>query len=176
MDRQDGLVTERPAVLLLKHLAEVWPPGETFVPTVSLLKLLVSAHPDVWGAEGPLGKSLTAHRFGRMLAQSYLVNSTRPNSDGPRGYTSSGLSRAWGRMNLPLPKQAAEAAQAAEVAQSGPVQPVQPLQPVQPEGTGATGGTEGAYPKCEVCGHDLWAPQSQAAGICARCAQAKAAS
>ena len=54
MDRQDGLVTERPAVLLLKHLAELWPPDKTFMPTVSLLKLLVSAHPDVWGSEGPL--------------------------------------------------------------------------------------------------------------------------
>ncbi len=107
-----------------------------------------------------------------MLAQSYLVNSTRPNSDGPRGYTSSGLSRAWGRMNLPLPKQAAQAAQAAQVAQSGPVQPVQPLRPVHPEGVDAQAEPGDESPAvadgrhgCNRC----QAPVPRRGGMCRRC-------
>ncbi len=103
MDREDGMVRDRPAVLLLKHLHELWPDGETFVPTSSFLAALVNRHPDEWGIGSPFGKSLTAQRLGRMLASSYGINSTRLDRAGPRGYTRAALLPVWRRMGVVAP-------------------------------------------------------------------------
>jgi len=39
MDREDGLVKEKPAVILLSHIHEVWPDNTPFVPTSELIDL-----------------------------------------------------------------------------------------------------------------------------------------
>ena len=100
MDKEDGLVRDRPAVLLLHHLLAVWPEEAVFMPTSSLLEMLISRYPDAWGVASPYGKPLTAQRFGRMLATAYKLNSTRQANDGPRGYTRAALDQIWRRMRL----------------------------------------------------------------------------
>lgn len=160
-DREDGMLRDRPAVVLLKHLHQEWPEGELFVPTSVLIAELITRYPDEWGISSPFGKPLTAQRLGRMLTTAYRVNSTRQKKDEPRGYSRASFARAWHSMGIEKPQKQ---------------EPDPSLQTGGTGATGATGGTEGAHPKCRVCGHDLWAPQSQAEGICARCAQAKATS
>jgi hypothetical protein len=99
MDRDDGMIRERPAVVLLKHMHQLWP-EETFYPTTSVVRDLANAHPDEWGDGSPFGKPVTAQRLGRMLASSYGVNSTRLDRDGPRGYTRASLEPVWRRMGV----------------------------------------------------------------------------
>jgi hypothetical protein len=88
-DREEGLAVEKPAVLLLRHIVQLWPEGEQFWPTTRLVSELVAAHPDVWGAASSYGRDLTAQRLGRMLSSSYGIRSTREDStvkDSTRGY------------------------------------------------------------------------------------------
>ncbi|MDQ3455542.1 MAG: DUF3631 domain-containing protein, partial [Actinomycetota bacterium] len=140
MDREDGMLRERPAVTLLRQLYEVWPNDEPFTPTSTLLASLIAVHPDDWGPAGPFGKALTAQRLGRMLAQSYAINSTRQASTGPRGYARVRLATAWRRMGITKP-----AKQTGETGETG--------------SAGSTGATDTT---CQTCGRPLWAPQSQA--------------
>lgn len=103
-DREDGLVTTRPHILLLQNLAEVWPKKATFVATTELVDLLIQQHPEAWGAGSSYGKPLTIQRLGRMMAQHFKVNSGR--ADDPsrtRGYFLAALTPVWGRLGVPLP-------------------------------------------------------------------------
>lgn len=113
-DTEDGLTRERPAVVLLTDIAAVWPDGTDFLPTAELIGMLVRHNPDAWGTGSPFGKPLTAHRLGRMLSQSYRVNSERPHTQGPRGYVHSALVPVWSRMRTPLPPEADKAARPAK--------------------------------------------------------------
>lgn len=104
MDREDGLITTRPHVVLAQHLAEVWPTEEMFVPTTALVSMLVAAYPEMWGEESSYRKELTVQRFGRMLATSYKVNSHRqPDGDRARGYLASDLRSVWSSMGIGSP-------------------------------------------------------------------------
>lgn len=122
-DREDGMVRTRPAVALLTHMSEVWPTGEAFTSTADLVNALIFEYPDYWGESSPYGRALTAQRFGRMLATSYGINSTRIVRGGPRGYTYASLAPTWGRMGVAAP-----------------------VHPDPPQGTGASGadGSTGA--------------------------------
>ncbi len=139
MDREDGMVRDRPAVVLLKHLHELWHEGETFMSTTTLVSALVNTHPDDWGLGSPFGKPLTAQRFGKMLAGSYGINSTRLDRTGPRGYAFAALLPVWRRMGIVSPDR----------------HPA-PVATAPPEVTGASGasGSTGA-PDC-IC----WADKS----------------
>lgn len=103
-DREDGMVNERPHVVLLGHLAAVWPDEKTFAPTSDLVDALVAGYPSAWSAESPYGKDLTTQRFGRMLATGYKVNSARESNYGPRGYRLSALLPVWSRMGIDPPQ------------------------------------------------------------------------
>jgi hypothetical protein len=100
MDAEDGLVRQRPALALLRHLHELWPMGETFTPTATLIQSLVWEHPDDWGERSPFGKPLTAQRLGRMLATSYGVNSAASTGMVIGGYARAALDPAWRRMGF----------------------------------------------------------------------------
>ncbi|BAK36063.1 hypothetical protein MLP_30490 [Microlunatus phosphovorus NM-1] len=104
-DKEDGMVREAPHVLLLRHVMEVWPSGESFVPTPVLIDALARAHPDVWGDFSPFDKPLTMQRLGRMLTK-YKINSSRePGGERRRGYTRISVWSVAGRMRLhPLDK------------------------------------------------------------------------
>jgi len=134
MDKEDGMIRERPALLLLRHLHDLWPQGETFVPTSSLVDWLALEHPEEWGDGSPFGKPITAQRFGRMLATSYKVNSTRLDRDGARGYVRAALLGPWQAMGIEA------------VAQVAPVHTTLLKQ------TGASGANgETGTPLCSVC-------------------------
>jgi hypothetical protein len=113
-EREEGIVTERPAVVLLRHLHEVWADGETFVRTDDLIDRLVIAYPDVWGEMSTFGKRLTPQRLGRMLVTAYNVHSDRPDSNGPRGYLAATLRPAFLRFGLALSQRPDEPAEPAE--------------------------------------------------------------
>lgn len=105
MDREDGMLRDKPQITLLRHLLALWPDGATFVPTSDLIDSLVRSHPENWGEESPYGRALTAQRFGRMLAQAFGVNRTRLDRSGPRGYTFASLEPALRRLGLtPTPR------------------------------------------------------------------------
>jgi len=130
MDKEDGLIRERPAVLLLKHIREAWPAGEVFVATSDLRRDLIEQHPAVWDAESPYGKPLTAQRLGRMLAGAYKINSSRQSNTGPRGYLWVAFVTVWSRMGIDLGQEPAHTAELAELAQLEPEKPEKPDKPV----------------------------------------------
>ena len=139
MDREDGMIRTRPAVVLLAHLHELWPEGEPFVATADLIRDLALEHPDEWGDGSPVGKPVTAQRLGRMLATAYKVNTTRVDRNGPRGYAYAALLPAWRQMGIVDPDPA-----------PAPV-------PSTPSGeTGAIGATgETGARECTACGESL---------------------
>jgi hypothetical protein len=118
-ERDEGLVQQKPAIVLLQHIHHVWVDGETFVPTEELIDRLVAEYPEMWGSESPYGKRLTAQRLGRMLVSAYNLHSDRPNVPGPRGYLRLTLTSAFRRLGLD---------------HSG--EPVEPVEPVEPEAAG----------------------------------------
>jgi hypothetical protein len=134
MDREDGMLRDRPAVLLLSHLHEGWDADEPFLPTARLIDGLVREHPTDWGDASPLGKRLTAQRLGRMLATAYGINSTRLDRTGPRGYARAALLPIWYRMGV----------------RTDPRRPAPVHQP-PPRQTGATGATGAADGVCIDC-------------------------
>ena len=134
MDREDGLVTERPHVALLKHLAEVWPAGAVFVPTRQLVAALVDGWPDVWGRASGYGKDLTEQRLGRMLARAYKTNShQQPDPPRARGYRLADLAPLWERTGIPIPTRAVPTV---------PTDPTVPNHPNSSHGSNGSGGTE----------------------------------
>lgn len=114
--KEEGAVTERPHVVLMQHLAQVWEPGDTFTPTETLIDRLVDAHPETWGEMSAFGKRLTAQRLGRMLSGNYKIHTARLDRSGPRGYTLAALSTAFRRFGLTLPNKPAQLAQPVEPA------------------------------------------------------------
>lgn len=113
-DKEDGLITERPHMLLLRDLATVWPKGKSFVPTADLLDRLAFENPSAWGDDNKLGKALTAQRLGRMMTSGFRVNSARPHTQGPRGYVLADLREPMIRLGIAPPEEPDKAAQPAE--------------------------------------------------------------
>lgn len=101
-DKEDGMVIDKPAVVLLKHLAIIWG-DKAFVATRELVERLIAHDAEMWGEYSAFGKPLTAQRFGRMLATSYSINSTR-QGDSPRGYFRAKLLPVWRRMGITPPE------------------------------------------------------------------------
>jgi Protein of unknown function (DUF3631) len=159
MDKEDGLLREAPAAVLLRHIYEVWPDGTPFLATVDLIEKLVAEHPFVWGEEGPIGKRLTAQRLGRMLVAGYKINSSRETNYGPRGYPRTAFTRPWSRLRITLSDKPAQVAFPAEPAS-------------EPSSRkSATSATGGPYDTCQTpgCGRNLIQPASRQRGICESC-------
>ena len=159
MDREDGLVKDRPAVVLLKHLVEVWPAEAPFVPSNKLVNLLSDQFPEAWGPHSSYGKALTVHRFGRMLA-TFKINSSRETNYGPRGYVRSALLGVLSRVSETPRKETGSSGATGSSGSTEPVQPVQPLEPVLP-------GT--ANPPDCACGTPLMTLVQRQNGRCNRC-------
>ena len=75
MDKEDGLIQEKPAVVLLSHIYKLWTDNTRFLPTEMLIEMLINEHPTVWSAESSFGKALTGKRLGGMLAKGYKIHS-----------------------------------------------------------------------------------------------------
>lgn len=118
LEREEGIVEQRPHVILLAHIHKAWQPGEQFISTETLIARLVHAHPDLWGDLSTFGKRLTAQRLARMLSKHYNVPGTdRPERDGPRGYLRSTLVTAFRQFGLDPLREPAQPAQPAQLAQ-----------------------------------------------------------
>ena len=103
-DREDGMIVDRPHVVLLRHVADGWPADAEFAATATMVNTLIAEHPEVWGEPSPYGKALTVQRFGRMLASHFKVNSRQqPEPPRQRGYAHADLLPAWTRMGVKPP-------------------------------------------------------------------------
>jgi hypothetical protein len=118
-EREEGIVQERPAVLLLRHINQAWRGDETFITTDELIDRLAFTHPDAWGEASPFGKRLTPQRMGRMLVTAYNIHSDR--LDGKRGYLLVNLVSVFRRFGLTPPAK--------------PTTPVEPTEPARVEAT-----------------------------------------
>ncbi|WCS17532.1 DUF3631 domain-containing protein [Mycobacterium marinum] len=99
-ERDTGLRTLPPGMVLLTDLHTVWPEQQDFVPTRELVSRLILHNPEYWGASSSYGKPLTDTRFGRMVAQASKVTSVRPGGRGPRGYQESQFIQVWHRLGI----------------------------------------------------------------------------
>jgi Protein of unknown function (DUF3631) len=105
LDREEGIINEKPHVLLLRNIAEVWPAGESFLTTDDIISMLSAKFPSAWGRSERYPKGLTAQRMGRMLVKNFGVYSDRPDTNGPRGYLTSSFNRALQSVRLlPIPE------------------------------------------------------------------------
>lgn len=127
-NREDGMIADRPHVVLLRHIAEAWPRGEPFAATSALVTTLIARWPNVWSAGSSYGRDLTPQRFGRMLAQHFGVNSTHSPDKTHRGYQRASLAIPWRRMGVAVP----------------PGEPSEPFQPSQPSRTPAPSLADGS--------------------------------
>jgi hypothetical protein len=163
LDREDGLINQKPGVLLLHHIHEVWPGTVSFFASIDLTNRLTEEHPQVWSVDSPFGKDLTPKRLASMLVKSYGIHSIQPIKTGPRGYSRSMFALSWRRMGV-TPVQQSDPSDASDASDPRPGPEV--YEP--PES--ATGGP---YHTCrtEGCTAGLWAPESQQLGYCAKCRQ-----
>ena len=168
IDKEDGLINEKPGVVLLRHIYEVWPEGTTFLASSELILKLINQHPNVWGAEGPIGKELTAKRLGTMLAKGYRIHSIQPERGVARGYNRSAFTNPMHRMGVtPPPESDASDASDESDAEAGPY--------LYEPATSATSATEADPPPLfdtcqgEGCTAGLWHPESRQLGYCAKC-------
>ena len=100
--RDAGLVADPPGMVLLRDLSAVWPDGEPFVTTDSLVSQLIAHNPQYWGPASAYGRSLTAKRLALLVAQASKVTSIRPGGRGKRGYSAAHLTPIWLRLGIPL--------------------------------------------------------------------------
>ena len=142
-EREEGITQQRPHVVLLKNISDVWGGGEGFVATDDLLARLVARFPRMWGGASTFGKELTAQRLGRMLVQNYNIHSTRlPDGDRARGDAMASFTPAFRGLGVPLPE--------------------------KPDGLDEPAESDG-FKNCSVCGKEMYAPASINRGHCERC-------
>jgi Protein of unknown function (DUF3631) len=99
-EREAGLKTQPPGMVMLTDLFVVWPEGETFMPTCELVNKLILHNPEYWGANSSYGKPLTETRLGRLVTQAAKVTSVRIGGVPPRGYLRSHLEPVWRRLGI----------------------------------------------------------------------------
>lgn len=99
-EREAGLRTLPPGMVLLGDLHAVWPADEDFVPTRELVSKLILHNPEYWGVGSSYGKPLTDTRLGRMVAQASKITSARPGGRGPRGYQRTEFIQVWHRLGI----------------------------------------------------------------------------
>ncbi|MFQ2875111.1 DUF3631 domain-containing protein [Mycobacterium sp. MS3] len=99
-EREAGLRTLPPGMVMLTDLHTVWPEDQDFVPTRELVSKLILSNPEYWGVGSSYGKPLTDTRLGRMVAQASKITSVRPGGRGPRGYQKSDFLQVWHRLGI----------------------------------------------------------------------------
>jgi hypothetical protein len=147
LEREEGIINEKPHVKLLRHIKAVWPKGEAFLPTDDIITRLSELYPSSWGPSEKYPNGLTAQRFGRMLVKNYGVFSGR-TSDHVRGYFASAFTSALRSVRLdPL------------------IEPAEPSEPTQSAET----GTEPADGDTGDGVDELFVAGTSKSGSCADC-------
>jgi hypothetical protein len=152
MDREDGLLREKPAVVLLRHINEVWPADTAFWPSEELVRQLIWEYPQMWGAENPFRKNLTTKRLATMLVTGYKIHSDQPVRGERRGYHRSAFTRAWQRMRVEPASDTSDSSHASDAERGTPQSDAEVLKPT-----------------CVSCGRKLMMPISIQEGICESC-------
>lgn len=129
LEREEGIMAEKPHVTLLRNIADVWVPGQGFHSTDDLISLLVAQFPFAWGPSEKYPKGLTAQRLGRMLVKNYGVYSDR-TANKVRGYFASSFDVACRSVGIPL---------------------LEPAKPVEPEQNRHFNPVTGPG-RCDECG------------------------
>jgi hypothetical protein len=104
-EREAGLKTLPPGMVMLTDLFKVWPDDALFVATRTLVSKLITHNPDYWGTASNYGKALTETRLGRLVTQAAKVTSIRRGGLPPRGYLRSQLQPVWRRLGIAPPPQ-----------------------------------------------------------------------
>jgi hypothetical protein len=107
-EKEAGLRTLPPGMVLLNDLKAVWPKDEAFVPTKELVRLLVNHNPSYWSGLSAYGKELTETRLGRMVNQAAKITSSRPGGSGPRGFLLVNMEQVWLRLKIGTPHMTGE--------------------------------------------------------------------
>jgi hypothetical protein len=167
LDREDGLINQKPGVLLLHHIYEVWPEEVSFVASIDLTDRLIREHPQVWSVDSPFGKDLTPKRLASMLVKSYGIHSIQPVKTGPRGYSRQMFTLSWRRMGVTPPEQS-DAPDASDASDPKPAQEsdASDVSDVIPDEGDAD---RPPYNTCQSCGRQVIAPHSRQRGICESC-------
>jgi hypothetical protein len=165
-EREAGLRTLPPGMVVLADLAAVWTDAETFMPTRRMVERLTYHNPDYWGKESPYGKQLTEVRLGRLLAQAAKVTPGRIGGAGPRGYLRAGLEPAWRQLGIP----SGEPGEPGELGEAGDktnddnrLNRLNRVNRLRRDTPTPSGG------KCDMCGRPLETPESIEAGMCREC-------
>jgi len=140
-NKEAGVQSKRPSVLLAEHLSEYYLTSQGFSPSEEVREWLVKQYPEAWSAESSYGRELTVQRLGGMLSKSYGITSQRP--DKVRGYTENQFAEVWQALGIRLPEQ--------------PARPEEPEEPEEP----AEESSE--WPPCPSCEYPL-APAVQPYG------------
>jgi len=101
------MTRERPAMVLLRDIHTIWPDGELFTPTATLVQSLITRSPEQWSAHSSFGRDLTPQRLGRMLSSNFGIHSVK-NAKDERGYGVGPFSTVWHRMGLGEPSKPSE--------------------------------------------------------------------
>jgi hypothetical protein len=155
LDREEGIINEKPHVVLLRNIAEIWLPGETFLPTDDIITMLKARFPSAWGPSKRYPHGLTAQRFGRMLVKNYGVYSDRISTTHVRGYAARAFDSALRSVRMPRLIE--------------PTKSVEPPEPADPDVTHRNGDTAENASACDVCGQEMFAPASINRGLCEGC-------
>jgi hypothetical protein len=99
-EKEAGLKTQPPGMVMLTDLFTIWPEGEDFVSSRDLVNKLILRNPEYWGVGSAYGKPLTDTRMGRLVSQAAKVTSSRPGGRGPRGYLRPQLETVWHRLGI----------------------------------------------------------------------------
>lgn len=139
-ERDAGLKSEPPGMVMMRDLHAVWPDGEEFVPTDDLVTKLMAHNPEYWGLNSNYGKALTARRLAQLVSQASKITSIRPGNRGKRGYSHTVLAPVWHRLGVGRNQSGASGRSGARGAEvpDAPHLPDAPL----PTGTPKTTGTE----------------------------------
>jgi hypothetical protein len=168
-ERESGIRTLPPGMVLLTDLQQIWPADDALVPTGNLVAKLIAHNPDYWGDASGYGKALTETRLGKLLNQAAKVTSLRPGGRGPRGYQRQQLMPVWQKLHL---------IRVEDQADTHPVHPVQPVNPANPVQKMHRDNRDNQVhrvhqdplpSRCSGCGSELLNDKSRAAGCCAEC-------
>jgi len=102
---------------LAKDLFQIFEQEQGFLPTTTLVSRLIRLNPDQWSSGSYYGKDLTSQRLGRILSNSFGINSLRSgDSARSRGYNQKQFEIVWRQLGISL------------------FEPTEPTEPTEPDG------------------------------------------
>lgn len=98
-EKEDGMRQQRPELVLLTDLHDLWDTDAPFMPSRTLVLALMRHNPEMWGAGSTYGRELTTQRMGRMLSNGFKLYAAK-NAHDQRGYHRATFETVWRRMGI----------------------------------------------------------------------------